>query len=396
MSLTVADVLELKELGELELVAGSQGLSREVKGIAIFEDENAVPWIQENALVITNGTAISQNMGCVEDIIASLRSNGAAGMLVKFGRMLPRSSEQVASACDKHALPLIALPPQSSPTRLINVISREMFAREDKEPNRPCDVDLLRSIIIEGEDWRILKDRIASLGWSTRREMGVALLKCDDEGTPPPAADLQNLCRDEGFEYLFPLYGKLVALADLSGEKSPQSLLASKASSLMRALERVRPRRSWRMGVGRVRGNMLMLSVSYKEALYALCMGMATEAKSRVVPYQTLGVFACLLQPKSRRELDSFLSQLVAVLEQHDKHNNTELSETLLAYARTNMSVKGTAEALYVHPNTVRYRVDMIRKVMSGFVLSENIGVSLEVICTFLRWRDAYRAESGE
>ena len=38
----------------------------------------------------------------------------------------------------------------------------------------------------------------------------------------------------------------------------------------------------------------------------------------------------------------------------------------------------------------------MIRKVMSGFVLSENIGVSLEVICTFLRWRDAYRAESGE
>ena len=84
------------------------------------------------------------------------------------------------------------------------------------------------------------------------------------------------------------------------------------------------------------------------------------------------------------------------MLEQHDKHNNTELSETLLAYARTNMSVKGTAEALYVHPNTVRYRVDMIRKVMSGFLYVYLFGVSLEVICTFLRWRDAYRAESGE
>ncbi|HIY83164.1 MAG TPA: PucR family transcriptional regulator ligand-binding domain-containing protein [Candidatus Rubneribacter avistercoris] len=235
MSLTVADVLELKELGELELVAGSQGLSREIKGIAIFEDENAVPWIQENALVITNGTAISQNMGCVEDIIASLRSNGAAGMLVKFGRMLPRSSEQVASACDKHALPLIALPPQSSPTKLINVISREMFAREDKEPNRPCDVDLLRSIIIEGEDWRILKDRIASLGWSTRREMGVALLKCDDEGTPPQPPICKTCAETRGSNTCSPYTASLSRSLISAARKAPSpSWQARRAPSCAR------------------------------------------------------------------------------------------------------------------------------------------------------------------
>lgn len=374
------------------LIAGAKGLSRKVDGFAMLEDSDATQWLQANSLVLTNGVAFASNLEHAKDMIESLHASGVSGIFIKFGRHLPEATPAMVSAADACGLPLVSLHPDIKPTQVISVVSYEIFRNEAHDLHHSYDTDLLRDLVIENQDWRILKSRLATIGWNSHSTMGVALVKRMGGSIPD---SLDRICADAGFHYCFPLYGKYVALIEMDSENSTQSILVEHAEALMSRIEREFPEDLWRMGTGRVRGNLLMLSVSYKEALYALCMGIADNAKNHVISYQSLGIYASLLQPKSRRELETFLSQLVAALEQHDKQNNTELAPTLRAYARESMSVKKTAEALFVHANTVRYRVDMIRKMMERFVLEENIGASLEILCTFSRWLDVYRSENG-
>lgn len=390
MDVTVADVINLSVMEGSSIIAGMQGLSRIVRGFSMLEDKGSMHFLQENSLVLTNGIAFSENIELAGKMIESLHEVGICGILIKFGRHLPEATNNMIAAANACGLPIISLPPHIKPAQLINVIMYEIIRNEAHDFDHSYDTDLLRDLIIENQDWRILKNRLASMGWNARRKMGVVLIK--RTGSPIPDT-LREICANEKFDYSFPLYDKYVALIDLSSAVNAQPHLIACAESLMnRVMERF-PGNSWKMGVGRVRGNLLVLSASYKDALYALCMGIANNTKNPVIPYHSLGVFASLLQSKSKRELEAFLAQLLAALEQYDKQNNTELTNTLCVYAHKNASIKETAEALFVHTNTVRYRVDMIRRIMGQFVLSENISVSLEVLCTFLRWLNVYRNE---
>lgn len=154
------------------------------------------------------------------------------------------------------------------------------------------------------------------------------------------------------------------------------------------------PGSSWRIGVGRVRNNLLTLSSSYKEALSALCMGIAVKSENRTLSFRDLGIYTSLLQERNRQDLNALLSRVNMLLQRHDKTYNTELLNTLSTYASRRMSIPDTATALFVHGNTVRYRINTVKRLLAEQFIPEEVGANLEVICTLSRWADAYNSET--
>jgi purine catabolism regulator len=69
-------------------------------------------------------------------------------------------------------------------------------------------------------------------------------------------------------------------------------------------------------------------------------------------------------------ELDEFYKQTLAKLVEYDANHNTQLVSTLEAFFAHHGNASQTAESLYLHRNSLLYRLERIREI-SGLNLDD-------------------------
>lgn len=85
----------------------------------------------------------------------------------------------------------------------------------------------------------------------------------------------------------------------------------------------------------------------------------STKHSNLTVRFDDLGVYKLLLQADDQMQLQSCLDPRVSLLAR--KH--TDLFDTLVAFCANGLSFPQTAEELFIHPKTVRYRIDRAREI---------------------------------
>lgn len=90
----------------------------------------------------------------------------------------------------------------------------------------------------------------------------------------------------------------------------------------------------------------------------------AHELESTVVRWADLGVDAFHAAARADRLFARASALYMRELELHDQCNDTDLLATARAFADAFGDVRSAAEALYQHPNTVRYRLRKIKAVL--------------------------------
>ncbi len=62
--------------------------------------------------------------------------------------------------------------------------------------------------------------------------------------------------------------------------------------------------------------------------------------------------------------MERFYTEAVSPVEAYDERNHTELLKTIFILAENDMDFKRTSDAMYLHENTVRYRVSKAKELM--------------------------------
>ena len=101
----------------------------------------------------------------------------------------------------------------------------------------------------------------------------------------------------------------------------------------------------------------------YHQALETLRVGTRLKRRERYFAFDTLSCFL-LLQRIPEEELLLFCHQKVQELADYDRVHNTELCATLQVYLEQTKSLVHTAEILFIHRNTVRYRINKCMELM--------------------------------
>ena len=121
-----------------------------------------------------------------------------------------------------------------------------------------------------------------------------------------------------------------------------------------------------------------------REAADAARIGHSLVAAGGAVSYEGLGAYKYLVHlelddaPQDRYRQSA--EQLVA----YDRRRGSRLFETLEQYLADRCSVTASARALYIHPNTVRQRLDRIERI-SGLHLPDEDLLSLELALKLAR-----------
>lgn len=154
----------------------------------------------------------------------------------------------------------------------------------------------------------------------------------------------------------------IVAVLPVSQQKSqpkPEEL----AVMLKDAMSESLPDLAVLVGIGRVCNNVLEINNSYQEARRSISIARKLNRDNDIVSYDSLGVYKLLFAVKDGDALQQYATQLLGPILKYDRDKNDILLPTLRNYLLCNCNNQKAADSLFIHLNTLKYRLQKIQDI---------------------------------
>lgn len=129
------------------------------------------------------------------------------------------------------------------------------------------------------------------------------------------------------------------------------------------------------VGVGRLFHNIKEIHISYKEAKQTLALLQKYGRGEQIWTYRSLGPLRFLLEVADEDILQQYMKEILGPL--LDKHLN--LLETLISWFSNERQIKRTSEDLFVHTNTVVYRLNKIEELLNVSLRDEDDLLTVQI-----------------
>lgn len=129
------------------------------------------------------------------------------------------------------------------------------------------------------------------------------------------------------------------------------------------------------------------LAQAYAYARKTFSLLHALGRKDCVVHEAALRMYAVLFQHQSARDLEAVIDSTVGVLLAYDARRRTRMTDTLLVYLDHMRNARATAQALGIHVNTLRNRLDIIASLLGPWE-SDGCAAEIHLVLRLRRLRD--------
>jgi purine catabolism regulator len=117
------------------------------------------------------------------------------------------------------------------------------------------------------------------------------------------------------------------------------------------------------IGVGQLYNDLLSIPRSYREAQHAVKIGRALNGPNTIACFAELGIYRMLLQFAQTQNPNEFFCEALQRLLEYDQQADKELVKTLTAFLECNGNLTETSDRLFIHRNTLKYRLERIRDI---------------------------------
>ena len=206
--------------------------------------------------------------------------------------------------------------------------------------------------------------RAKELHVTTEVPRGVFVLRRMDKSDTSLIDQMQNLFPDRQNDFVLNIGEIDVALIKQLPEGAGENELSKIALQID---ETVNGNGRVMIGIGTIANHLRDLAKSYKEAQIAIEVGKVFDTERRIINYENLGIGRLIYQlPTTLCEMflqEVFKKNPIDALDQ-------ETLFTINKFFENNLNVSETAHKLFVHRNTLVYRLEKIKK-LTGLDLRE-------------------------
>lgn len=138
------------------------------------------------------------------------------------------------------------------------------------------------------------------------------------------------------------------------------------------------------VGIGSYKKSPQDIYLSYNEAKKSIKFGRNISNNDITIFYEELGLYKLFDSLSNQEAIKEFYSSYIGKLIEYDKKNNTDFLTTLKYLVKNDWNLKTTADEIYIHYNTMKYRFNRISEIL-GMDLKEsegklNIAVALKLL----------------
>lgn len=373
MAITCADLLKLQNFKDIQLLAGEKGLHRSLTWPYVGQTRNVSDWVHGGELLFITGVA--HDVDDLESILQECITKRLAGLVVLLGdQYIKQIPDTLLHQAEKAAFPLFKMPWD---LKLIDVTREitDLISLEKLERKRSKSF-LSRLLFSDNIDFeRLLEEQV--LHEVKIHEQGFIVVinvvsskhesRLDHQETYEESIQNQiySLCKQHAVPLHSLLYGNNIICLISAGTLKEAEKAARYLRIIHELLLQVNTDVDLYLGLGRTYNNPADIRKSYQEARQALELCKKICLPKRVAAYSDLGIYRLLFNIKDIREIQEFYRYHLEPILIYDAQNNTELLATLRQYLHCNSNLAKAAQALFVHRNTLLYRLNQIKDLLN-------------------------------
>lgn len=370
------DILTLQYANQFRLIAGDQGLGNEISWVHYLESIEYIDWLRGGELVITTGLCTGDDPDTLCEMAEKLMEKGAAGLVVSLSADIPRVPDAFARYCDTMDFPLFEV---VHGVRIVD-ISKSVCTSIVHQQKRSDDRESILLELIHGvrlSDKRLQK--LSAIGFTSDKTWRLICIQIhyQEKGrqiTEPDSAFynerlsedyvirikkfiqryLQRTNRDE---ILFSEEENIFWLT----EDLPDTELAASLNDALYNVKVSYPGISIRAGVSEIFSDVKNLRTAVTHAVDTLKMNSQKHENVSVSYYDDMIEYRLFRSVPSTHTLEKMSDRILKELLLPE---NEDLLNTLVVYLDCDCSAKRTAEIMFLHSNTLHYRIHKIENIL--------------------------------
>lgn len=361
MGFTIEDMLVVsRDRYKMKMEAGSGGWSNSISWLLVLEELTIIHNFTGKELAVTTGLGFQKAEDMLE-LVEELSAHNSSGLIVNTGFYVKEIPESVKNFCDANDFPLLTVPWEIILADLIKDLTIRIFVQSS------TDEQISGALIhaIEQPEAQDLYTRDLLPHYDLDGTFQVALISTGDLDKMDTVERkriayrmhlyLTNLTHNGHFFYYASYF---VVIMNAIGEEESEQILESFADRIRVKM----PDRKVHIGVSDQVRDIVNLHLAYKRARAAV--EMAVKRERGLQYFDRMGMYRMLYLVEDRELLRDLSDKPLAPLIEYDKEHDGEYVATLESYLQCGGSIKAMSEELFIHRNTILYRMSNIKKLL--------------------------------
>jgi len=358
----IKELYRLQGLKHLRLIAGEAGLERTLTAAVLFEYDPSRMQLADfyrGDLVVTTLAYARGDEQLVAHSLLALMNQGIAGLLVKTAYFTELPHEVIAQA-KRLGTPIFLFDETYIEEVILEVT--ELIRGKRRFSGYEEEIDVLLRGGLTAEQVREIFGRIDPAGSARYRVLALY----PREHMPRLDDQIYAILGEEehmGRNLICMRWRRMLLMLRRMDdrEESGDELAEQEITTLLeRAGVDVN---AMRIGISAVQSDRSRLGEAMSEAVYAARAARLKERRTLMAG--DLGLYAYLLPIAENAFARQWCLSSLREIRAYDAANKANLEVTARAYVEADMEIAATAKALFQHPNTVRYRLTKIQKLMN-------------------------------
>lgn len=364
MALQLNRLIEKAEHMDISLAAGKGGLDNLVSWVHMIETVEAASFLEGGEIAILTGLGVSEENNLL-NLIASIYEQKAAGVIVNTGPFLEFVPDDVIDFCNTHDFPLFTVPWKIHLSEIMRIFCF-CLTREEQRMNETAAA--FKNAIFFPTQEELYVVPLSQRNFNSDWKYAVCAMELEVTSgdvisrVETLTMSLENYARHkyEKFTVFTQNTEIIVVIADYTEDELMAFIndLRQHAKIFMLNGE------SLSLGVGRLTKSIRCLNKSYQQALSIQKLQKKGKIDTDMIFYSQMGLYQLLLGIEDHSILKDYYERMLAPLLKYESANDSDLSLVLKSYLNHNGSVKETSDELFVHRNTVNYKLNKIEELL--------------------------------
>jgi len=380
----IKELLRLKNIENLRLIAGESGMERSVSTVVLYEYDSShvlLPDFYEGDLVLTTLAYARGEPDLVSESLVALLNQKVAGILIKTA-YFSDVPQEVLTLADNFGTPVFLF----DRTYIEDVLLQVTDLIRGNSRFRGYEKDI--AALMEGNLTKTqVREKLKNMNLGSLGSFECFCIHPDGPLNVYETLILHSIEQNHELEkeYLFMEADQtMVILHKIRGKESLTGKDALHALCESLGLTGgLRERCS--VGISGLKENQFEIGNALMEAMISAKASM--YRRNQTVHEDELGIDVYLFVLLHNRFIVHRCMEDYARLQDYDRENHASLAETARIFIESDLDVTATAEKMYQHTNTVRYRLRKIRSLISCDS-DATFHAMLYLIITLNRWID--------
>lgn len=365
------DLLELKSFDTIDLVAGENGLDHIITWVYINQDTSVGDWIHGGELVFLTGMETMYEENTLLEICRECIEYSVAGIVILTCKeYIDEIPEVVIELADIKKMPLFRMPwnlklvdvtKEIADTIIVSQLQErsaskfffELLFSEIFSSNSVKSMALHFGVDIEQPAMlMVFRPTIKQSEDPNKRENVIVLFqrKLDE---------LFGILNVNAITYIF--MDEILVFSNLT-EVNECEKIVKEIKTLSKSFTNKFSEVNIFGGVGEPCTDISYIRFSYKEAKQSLIFSEQSGLNVAVHTFSEMGVLRLIINKKDAAIIEEYCYDTLKPLIDFDNKKSTEYLKTLKVYLSNNCCLVKAAEELFIHRNTMVYRVEKLKE----------------------------------